>query len=42
MLPALLAPFAGALAVEVFTLGIALTLARDGLQWVRLRPSPRA
>lgn len=37
MLPALLAPFAGVWAAEVFALGVLLTLVRDGLQWYRLR-----
>lgn len=37
MLPALLTPFAGLWAAEVFALGVALTLVRDGLQWYRLR-----
>lgn len=39
MLPALLAPFAGVWAAEVFALGVVLTLVRDGLQWYRLRGS---
>ena len=39
MLPALLAPFAGVWSAEVFALGVALTLVRDGLQWYRLRGS---
>jgi len=37
MLPALLAPFAGPLAAELLLFGVALTLLRDGLQWLALR-----
>ena len=37
MLPAFVAPFAGPLAAELLLIGVALTLLRDGLQWLRLR-----
>lgn len=39
MLPALLAPFAGSFAAELFLFGVTLTLLRDGLQWLALRGS---
>jgi ceramide glucosyltransferase len=37
MLLAVIAPFAGYHAPVLFALGVCLTLARDGLQWLRLR-----